>query len=96
MPEESYGVAWTPTSTRDLARLPEKVVTAVVEFAYGSLADNPRRVGRALQLELLGLHSARRGEYRVIYRIDEASRTIHIASVDHRGEVYRRRQGKRS
>jgi len=87
VPEESYGVAWTPTSTRDLARLPEKVATAVVEFAYGSLADNPRR---------LGLHSARRGEYRVIYRIDEASRTIHIASVAHRAEVYRRRQGKRS
>ena len=95
MPDEPFDVAWTPTGKRDLARLPEKVATAVVEFAYGSLADNPHRLGHALQLELLGLHSARRGQYWIIYRIDEGTRTIHVASVDHRAEAYRRRQGKR-
>jgi mRNA-degrading endonuclease RelE of RelBE toxin-antitoxin system len=39
-----------------------------VEFLYGSLAASPHRVGRPLKLGLEGLHGARRGDYRVIYR----------------------------
>ncbi len=35
-------VAWTATSKRALTRLSEKVATAVVEFIYGPLADNPQ------------------------------------------------------
>jgi mRNA interferase RelE/StbE len=38
----------------------------VVEFLYGSLAASPHRVGKPLKLGLEGLHSARRGDYRVI------------------------------
>ena len=47
-----------------LARLPEKVATAAVEFPYGSLAANPHWVGKPLKLGLGGPHSARRGDYR--------------------------------
>jgi mRNA interferase RelE/StbE len=54
---------------RNLRRLPEKIGAAVVEFVYGSLADNPERVGRALRMELASHHAARRGDYRVGYRI---------------------------
>ena len=88
-----YGVAWTPSAQRDLARLPEKIATAAIEFAYGSLAANPRRLGRELHLGLSGHHSARRGDYRLIYRIDEDQHGIHMVAVNHRADVYRR--GKR-
>jgi mRNA-degrading endonuclease RelE of RelBE toxin-antitoxin system len=64
-------IAWTVAGRRALARLPEKVAAAVVEFLYGSLAASPHRVGEPLKLGLEGLHSARRGDYRVIYRIDD-------------------------
>lgn len=43
--ESSLSIRWTPTAQRHLRRLPEKIATAVVEFIYGSLADNPERVG---------------------------------------------------
>jgi mRNA-degrading endonuclease RelE of RelBE toxin-antitoxin system len=33
--------------------------------------------------------SARRGTYRIIYRIDDESRTVTVADVDHRRDVYR-------
>lgn len=82
-------IRWTPTSQRDLRRLPEKIATAAVEFAYGSLADNPERVGRELQLELAGRHAARRGDYRVIYQIDRPAGVVVIVHVDHRADVYR-------
>ena len=91
MTRATYGIAWTPSAKRDLARLPETVATAVVEFAYGSLAENPRRVGRELHPELAGLHAARRGEYRVTYRIDHTEHRVSMVAVDHRRGVYRRR-----
>lgn len=88
---DAYGVEWAPSGKRDLARLPEKVATAVVEFIYGGLVENPHRVGRELSLELTGLHAARRGDFRVIYRIDERSLRVVVTAVDHRADVYRRR-----
>jgi len=87
-----YAVAWTAPARRALSRLPEKVASAVVEFCYGSLAANPRRVGKPLKLGLEGLRSARRGDYRVIYRIDDQSQRIDIVAVEHRADVYRPRQ----
>jgi mRNA-degrading endonuclease RelE of RelBE toxin-antitoxin system len=82
-------VTWAPSAQRDLRRLPEKIAMAVVEFVYGSLADNPQRVGRALHLDLEGCHAARRGEYRVIYRIERRARTVRITAIEHRADVYR-------
>lgn len=87
-----YEVAWSATSRRQPAGLPEKAATAVVEFVYGALADNPHRVGRVLRFELHGHHSARRGDYRVIYVIDEGVRRVTIRVIEHRSDVYRRRQ----
>jgi len=86
-----FEVAWTSAAQRSLNRLPEKVATAVVEFVYGSLAANPPRVGKALKFSLEGLHSARRGDYRVIYRIDHAEHRVDIIAVEHRADVYRPR-----
>lgn len=83
---EQYEVAWTPTAKRALQRLPEKVATAAIEFVYGPLASNPQRVGKALRFHLEGLHSARRGDYRIIYRIDER---VTIIAIEHRTDVYR-------
>jgi mRNA-degrading endonuclease RelE of RelBE toxin-antitoxin system len=58
-----------------------------VEFLYGSLAASPHRVGKPLKLGLTGLHSARRGDYRVIYRIDD--HRIDVVAIEHRSDVYR-------
>jgi len=86
-----FEVAWTSAARRSLNRLPEKVATAVVEFAYGSLAANPRRVGKALKLNLEGLHGARRGDYRVLYRIHTDQHRVDVIAVEHRADAYRSR-----
>lgn len=92
MNEGDYAIAWTAPARRALARLPEKVATAAVEFLYGSLAANPLRVGKPLKLGLDGLHSARRGDYRVIYRIDDQHRRVDVVAIEHRSDIYRPRQ----
>jgi mRNA interferase RelE/StbE len=89
--EPEYAIAWTAPARRALARLPKKVATATVEFLYGSLAANPHRAGKPLKLELAGLHSAGRGDYRVIYRIDDHRRRVDVVAIEHRSDVYRPR-----
>ena len=88
MNADRYSIAWTPTSRRALTRLPEKAATAAVEFIYGQLARNPSRVGKPLRFELEGLHSARRGDFRIIYRITEV---VTIIAIEHRADAYRTR-----
>jgi mRNA interferase RelE/StbE len=69
-------------------RLPESVAAAVLEFCEAALAVNPQRVGKPRFGPLAGCHGAQRGTYRTVYRIDEASRTVHVLDVDHRGDIY--------
>ncbi|MDA8314933.1 MAG: type II toxin-antitoxin system RelE/ParE family toxin [Actinomycetota bacterium] len=73
------------------ARLPLAVALAVWEFCNGPLRDDPHRVGGALGRELFGYFSARRGAYRIVYRIDDEARVVHLVRVEHRADVYRPR-----
>ena len=66
------------------------MATAAVELSYGPLADNPGRAGRPLRFELEGLHSAHRGDYRVVYRIDDRRRRVDVLAIGTRANVYRR------
>jgi mRNA interferase RelE/StbE len=80
-----------PSAERSLARLPEKVAAAIVEFMLGPLREEPNRVGRPLRGDLEGLWAARRGPYRVVYEIDVTAREIRVLRIDHRSDVYRPR-----
>ena len=84
-----YDVVFTATARRDLQRIPPRIVPAIVEFVFGDLADGPRRVGKALQRELSGSFSARRGPYRVLYQIDDEAKLITLVRVAHRADAYR-------
>jgi mRNA-degrading endonuclease RelE of RelBE toxin-antitoxin system len=86
-----YEVEITPEGLRHLNRLPDKVKAAVVETIFGPIAENPHRAGKPLKGELQGLYSARRGEFRVIYEIDEATRVVLVHRAHHRRSAYRRR-----
>ncbi|MBB5832433.1 type II toxin-antitoxin system RelE family toxin [Brachybacterium aquaticum] len=65
-------------------QLPEAVAAAAYEFLVGPLLENPHRVGKALVGPLAGLHSARRGEYRVIYRIYDHRVLVEVVTIAHR------------
>ena len=92
MTNNDYSIAWTGPARRALGRLPDKVATAVIEFLYGSLSANPHPVGKPLKLGLKGLHSARRGDYRIIYRIHDNQHRIDVLAIEHRSDAYRQLQ----
>lgn len=53
--------------------------------------ENPHRVGHPLQRDLAGLHSARRGPYRIVSEIDDDARSVAVLRIEHRSDVYRPR-----
>jgi mRNA-degrading endonuclease RelE of RelBE toxin-antitoxin system len=75
---------------RQIERLPSGAAAAVIE-TLTAIASNPRRLGKPLRFELEGCLSARRGPYRVIYRIDDATHTVAVLAVGHRADIYRPR-----
>ena len=90
-PDPDWHVVVTSGAARALERFPEKVATAVVEFITGILPTNPRRLSKPLRNELEGWHTARRGDYRVTFRIDDEQRTLIIGRIEHRSTVYKSR-----
>ena len=85
----AYDVVFTRAARRALEfELPEKVATAAFEFIMGPLRENPHRVGKALREPLAPLYSARRGEYRVIYRIFDRRLAIAVVTISHRRIAY--------
>lgn len=86
-----YEVVLSSQARRALAEgLPEAVAAAVFAFLSGPLRTDPYRVGKPLVGTLAGLRSARRGEYRVIYRIDGHRLLVDVVTIAHRRDAYRR------
>ena len=88
--EQTYELVLTPPAVRAVhVILPEAVAAAVIEFMTGVLIENPHRVGKALRGDLSGIHSARRGTYRVLYRIYDSPREVVVLRIEHRRGAYR-------
>jgi len=88
-PATPYGVEVSAEARRGLHKLPTKIAAAIIEFITGPLADNPGRLSKPLTNELRRYRSARRGDYRVLIRVDEPGRLVLVVRIDHRAEVYR-------
>lgn len=83
-----YEVVLSPGARRALSEeLPEAVAAACFAFITGPLAENPRRVGKPLRNALAGTYSARRGEFRVIYDIDDNKIRVEVISIRHRRDA---------
>jgi mRNA interferase RelE/StbE len=87
----SWQLALASSAERTLVRLPDRVAAAVVEFLRGPLLEAPERVGKPLRYELEGYWSARRGAYRIVYRLDHNAHTVRVVRTEHGSDVYRPR-----
>ncbi|MCO5293424.1 MAG: type II toxin-antitoxin system RelE/ParE family toxin [Homoserinimonas sp.] len=84
-----FQVEFSSSAQRDLKNIPPRIVPAIVEFVYGDLSRNLRRVGKPLQRELEGLWGARRGPYRIIYEIREDRMIVLVVRIAARADAYR-------
>ena len=90
---DAYSVRLAPGVLRTLQSglprgIPLNAAWAIFEFIHGPLSHDPWRVSKPLHDELEGFRGARRGEYRVVFRVDEGQRVICVVRVDHRFDIY--------
>lgn len=86
---DGYELVLTPPARRALTeRLPEAVAAAVINLITTTLLSEPRRVGKPLRGDLNGIWSARRGSYRVLYRLREDPREVIVVRIEHRRDAY--------
>lgn len=84
-----WEVGFADSALRGLDRLPLKVAQAIVEFTTRTLPENPERMSEPLQREFEGLRSARRGDYRVLFFLDDEADRLVVVRVAHRSDAYR-------
>lgn len=90
MTPDPYELVLTPPARRAITDLlPEAVAVAVIDFVTTALLDNPRRAGKPLRTDIAGVWAARRGTYRVLYRINDDVHEVVVLRVDHRRDAYR-------
>jgi mRNA-degrading endonuclease RelE of RelBE toxin-antitoxin system len=85
----TWTVQFAPSALRGLDRLPPRIAPAIVEFATTTLPRNPEQLSKPLRGELEGLRSARRGDYRVLFRLHPEARVLLVVRVGHRADIYR-------
>lgn len=88
---EPWKIQVTGPALKTFRRLPEKAASAIVEFMTGALAGNPHRLSKPLTNELLGMRTARRGDYRVLFTLDVEEHVLYIHRIQHRADVYKTR-----
>jgi mRNA interferase RelE/StbE len=88
--EDDYELVLTPPTSRAFTgKLPEPVAAAVIDFLTTTLVRRPHRAGKPLRDDLAGVWSARRGTYRVLYRIREDLGEVIVLRIEHRRDAYR-------
>jgi mRNA interferase RelE/StbE len=86
-----YRVVFTSAAQRRMGRLPLAVAAAIYEHLIGPVAENPYRLGKRLDPPFDDVWVTRRGDYRVMYGIDEQTRVVSVIAVAHRRDAYRPR-----
>jgi mRNA interferase RelE/StbE len=83
-----YNVYLETRARREYHALPIEAQKRITE-AIDDLQTNPRPPA-AKRLTAKEGYRVRKGDYRILYTIDDESRTIRIYRIGHRREVYRR------
>ena len=84
----THTVLIKPSARRELESLPDEMLRRV-DRIIASLATDPRPRGCVKLQGAADLYRMRAGDYRVIYRIDDAIRVVEVTRIGHRRDVYR-------
>ena len=84
----SYSLVIKKSAEREWRALPKTDSRRITERIRG-LAHNPRPPGNE-KLSWQDRYRIRRGDYRIVYGVDDERRTIEVVKIGHRREVYRK------
>ncbi|MCY3546006.1 MAG: type II toxin-antitoxin system RelE/ParE family toxin [Gemmatimonadetes bacterium] len=85
-----FDVYLKPAAERALKKIVDRTARRRIARAIDGLATTARPP-QAVRLQgSHGLLRIRTGDYRIIYTVEDATRTVLIATIGHRRDVYRR------
>jgi len=83
-----YSISFARSARKELERLPGDAANRILAKVE-ALAENPRPVGVIKLHGQKNLWRLRVGDYRVVFSIDDFSRTADVSAIRHRRDVYR-------
>jgi mRNA interferase RelE/StbE len=84
-----YRLLIKPSAAKEVEGIATKRERQRVVGRIRPLAEDPRPPGCDKLAGAVGRFRVRQGAYRVVYTIDDATRTVEVIKVGHRREVYR-------
>lgn len=87
MASKKYTVTVRRKAEKALRKLPKKDLRSVAA-AIGGLEAEPRPVG-CEQIKGSPLYRIRRGDYRIVYGVEDNPRQVTVFSLGHRKDIYR-------
>ena len=84
----SYRLVIKKSAERELRAIRQPDLRRIVGRVR-ALAENPRPAGHE-KLSGEARYRVRQGDYRIVYAIDDDTRTVEVVKIGHRREVYRR------
>ena len=83
-----YKVFLKPTAVREIEAIDGKKNRRLIIERIGGLSEDPRPPG-SQKLSGEDKYRVRQGSYRMVYRVDDAERSVYVVKVGHRRDVYR-------
>ena len=84
----AYQVELTPAAGRDFKRLPRATAQRLAP-RIDALAEEPRPAGALAMTGMHGYYRLRVGDYRIIYKVEDARLVVLVIRVANRREAYR-------
>ena len=84
-----YRLLIKPSAAKEIDALGQKKDRRRIVNRIGALADEPRPAGCEKLAGAEGRYRIRQGQFRIVYGVDDATRTVEVVKVGHRREVYR-------
>jgi len=84
-----YKLLIKPSAGKEIEALGQKKDRQRVVNRIAALASEPRPTGCEKLAGAEGRYRIRQGQFRIVYAVDDASRTVEVVKIGHRREVYR-------
>ena len=86
-----WRVVLSPAAQKQLKKVSSSVEIEIIRYLETCIetSEDPRRFGKALSANLVGLWRYRIGDYRLICKIQNNELIVLVLKIAHRREVYR-------
>jgi addiction module RelE/StbE family toxin len=86
--EIRFKIEYLEVVEKQVASIPSNIKNTIKNAIEERLTTNPVELGKPLRYSFKGHRRMRVGNYRIIYRIEDLTKTIIIIAIKHRKDIY--------